>query len=77
MNSPREVWHPRWVLSEDTTRGGVRLMGSTKPDAYGYYYRSWEAVARKVEVPKLTRVLDAQWGTLYRVDEASLESSPR
>jgi hypothetical protein len=77
VNSPREAWQPGWVLSEDTTRGGVWLMGSTKPDAFGYYYRSWEPVARSMEVPKLTQVLDAHWGTLYRADETPLESSPR
>jgi len=66
INSPRQPWRDSWVLSEDHSRGGIWLMGDIQPDAFGYFYDSWESVARAVEVPKLTRVCDLHWGPLYR-----------
>lgn len=65
FNSKREPWVSSWVISEDSNRGGVWLMGSKAPDAFGHYFPSWEALSRAHELPPLKRVIDPHWGVMY------------
>lgn len=64
-NAEREQWKPEWLLIEDDGRGGVWLHADLEKDSFGYYYPSWEALFRAVDVPALTRKIDQHWGAYY------------
>ena len=64
-STDREEWKPEWLLIADDQRGGVWLHADLEKDSFGYYYKSWEALFRGIDIPQLKRKIDPHWGEYF------------